>query len=117
MIESKLLEDLRESDFSHDPILRDMYQMIGRDAMVKLIEHFSGINFYIPKNALDTYKRRMIIKLRKEYSPKEIARSLHLTEAHVYNVLREAGHGKREQLSFFEAPGDRRSADKPSGKK
>ena len=94
-----------------------MYQTIGRDAMVKLIEHFSGLNFYIPKNALDTYKRRMILKLRKELSPKEIARSLHVTEVHVYKVMRDAGLGKREQLSIFDGGGEKGATDKTPEKR
>jgi Mor family transcriptional regulator len=101
MIDRELLVHLTIEDLPNG-YPRDIAGAAGIDAFLVMLESFSGENIYIPKTALDQFKRRMVLTQHKSLSPKELARKLDLSENHVYRILREHGNGRRDQLTMFE---------------
>ncbi len=101
MIDRELLVHLRIEDLpSGYP--REIAGAAGLDAFLAMLKSFSGEYIYIPMTALDGFKRRMVLEHHKSLSPKELARKLHLSENHVYRILRENGAGKLVQLGMFD---------------
>lgn len=98
------MDDIRLTDLPDD--MRDLAELIGLDAFVRLVSRFGGCQIYIPK--LDSVRRRArdreiyASRMKKTYT--EMAREYNLTETAVRDIIRrvrEENKPQPKQLSLF----------------
>jgi Mor family transcriptional regulator len=101
MIDPELLVELTIEDIPHGD-LRDIADRIGLEGFLAIYDLFGGANIYMPKEALSLFKRRMVLTLHRQHTPKELARKLDLSVNHVYRILKDERVGSLEQIPLFE---------------
>ncbi len=100
MIDKSILQNLTIDDLPPG-YPKEIAEAVGLEAFMGMLEHFSGENIYIPKNALAPFKSRMALELKNQHTPKELGRMLDLSERHIYGIFRGNGVTLREQLELF----------------
>ncbi|MCG6552918.1 MAG: hypothetical protein L7F77_11355 [Candidatus Magnetominusculus sp. LBB02] len=82
------------NEITYDDLLggdaRIIYDNCGPDVLISLWENLSGMTFYLSGRSLNEIKKRYILtkKNTPEFTVKDIAVKLKVTESFVYAVLR-----------------------------
>jgi Mor family transcriptional regulator len=69
--------------------MKEIFDLIGPDAMVKLATSWSGVSIYFPRDVLIGWKRRHIVKEFTGANSRELARRYNVSVRWVYTVIGE----------------------------
>ncbi|MBI5646668.1 MAG: hypothetical protein HY962_07025 [Ignavibacteriae bacterium] len=101
MVHPDILRNVRIEDLP-DGDVRRIAERCGLEVALSLVEGYSGLTIYIPRNTLHGFVRRYVRENHRRLSPKELALALNVTVSHVYSILRENGMAQN-QASLFES--------------
>lgn len=77
-MKTEIFEEIEFEDLTED--LKMLAEACGLETVRKILKHFGGLNFYIPKiSRLDKFILKYISK-NKDKSQKQIARELNVSE-------------------------------------
>jgi Mor family transcriptional regulator len=94
---SEVAKDIQAEDMPSDE-MREIFDLIGPDAMVKLATSWSGVSIYFPRDVLLGWKRKRILKEFTGANSRELARRYGVSVRWVYVVLGEDSLSKVKQL-------------------
>lgn len=95
--QSLSVEDIPNSN------VRDIAQVIGMEAVIRLILNFDGLQIYIPKDIRTRLKRLYVQKNYTGDNAKKLAQQLDLAERTVYQWLDSKPIKTHEQTDLFES--------------
>lgn len=83
-------EDISSDDMPND-LMKDIFDLCGRDTAIKLLVFFAGNTIAIPIRAWNTLQKNFILKNYdgKAATIKKIARKLCVTEKYIREILRQ----------------------------
>lgn len=85
--------EIKGNPKKYSGIYKDLAELIGDAATVKIWRHFSGLNVSFPQKLYSKeYKRDYIRRNMEEMKPSDIAKSLGLTERRVRQIITDIKH-------------------------
>ena len=99
------VDEIRSEDMPNE-VMREIYDLCGRDVALSLLEYQRGVVLQIPTRPFDKFKKRVICEYfdGTTASIRNICRKFNLADARVREILREQ-HKKppsRGQIGLFE---------------
>jgi Mor family transcriptional regulator len=83
---SDVVRDICVDDMPNDE-MREIFELVGPDAMVKLIECWGGLQVYLPKDGLIKWKKRKILAEYNGRNTRELARRYSVSVSWVYSII------------------------------
>lgn len=74
----------------YSPLYRELSELIGDAATIKLWKHYQGLNISFPKKLYSNeYVRKYILSNKGKMNAKELAKKVGLSERRVRQILKE----------------------------
>lgn len=83
---SDVVQDICIDDMPNEE-MREIFEQVGPDAMVKLIQCWGGLQVYLPKDGLIKWKKRKILAEYNGRNTRELARRYSVSVSWVYSII------------------------------
>jgi Mor family transcriptional regulator len=85
----------------NDPFMESLRNILGAEAFIKFVNHFSGITFYLSESLLQNLKKEYVKRNYNGYNVRLLAFEMEVCEKTIYRWLDEkAVH--RQEVGLFD---------------